>query len=153
MLLLAVVTDYSVFFLSGMRARLRAGEAPRAAARRATAEILPIVVTAGLLVAAGLATLRLAGIGFVRALGPAMAVVVLVSLAVSILFVPAVMGLLGRGAFWPGLSDDRLDPLLASVLAGARWPPGRAGGSAPFRCSSAVALVFAAAGLAQLTSR
>ena len=119
-LLLAVVTDYSVFFLSGMRARLRAGEEPRPAARRATAEILPIVVTAGLLVAAGLATLRLAGIGFVRALGPAMAVVVLVSLAVSILFVPAVMGLLGRAAFWPGLSDDRLDPLLTRIGARAR---------------------------------
>ncbi|HZO61780.1 MAG TPA: MMPL family transporter, partial [Gaiellaceae bacterium] len=75
-LLLAIVTDYSVFLLSGMRARLREGEPSRPAARAATAEMLPIVVTAGLLVAAGLATLRLAGIGFVRALGPAMAIVV-----------------------------------------------------------------------------
>ena len=101
-LLLAVVTDYSVFFLSGMRAATSCRGGAATGRRRATAEILPIVVTAGLLVAAGLATLRLAGIGFVRALGPAMAVVVLVSLAVSILFVPAVMGLLGRAAFWPG---------------------------------------------------
>ena len=106
-LLLAVVTDYSVFFLSGMLGRLREGEPPRAAARRATAEVLPIVLTAGLIIAAGLATLWIAGIGFVRALGPAMAVVVLVSLAVSVLFVPAAMGILGRRMFWPGLRDEQ----------------------------------------------
>jgi putative drug exporter of the RND superfamily len=154
-LLLAVVTDYSVFFLSGMRARLRAGEESRQAARNATAEILPIVVTAGLLVAAGLATLRLAGIGFVRALGPAMAIVVLVSLAVSILFVPAAMGLLGRVAFWPGLSDDRLDPLLTRMGARVRRlvaaGTSRRLGAVPMLAVAAVVLAFAATGLAQLT--
>ena len=49
---------------------LRAGGAPRVAARRATAEVLPIILTAGLIIAAGLATLRLAGIDFVRAIAP-----------------------------------------------------------------------------------
>ncbi|HEY7604735.1 MAG TPA: MMPL family transporter [Gaiellaceae bacterium] len=154
-LLLAVVTDYSVFFLSGMRARLRAGEEPRAAARNATAQILPIVVTAGLLVAAGLATLRLAGIGFVRALGPAMAIVVLVSLAVSILFVPAAMGLLGRATFWPGLSDDRLDPLLTRMGARVRGTvaagASRRLGAVPMVAVAVVALAVAATGLARLT--
>jgi RND superfamily putative drug exporter len=119
-LLLAVVTDYSVFLLSGMRGRLRSGEPPRAAARRATAEVLPIIITAGLLVAAGLATLRLASIGFVRALGPAMAIVVLISLGISILFVPAAMGIFGRATFWPGLRDDRLEPLLDRIGAAMR---------------------------------
>jgi RND superfamily putative drug exporter len=106
-LLLAVVTDYSVFFLSGMLGRLREGAPPRAAARRATAEVLPIVLTAGLIIAAGLATLWIAGIDFVRALGPAMAVVVLISLGVSVLFVPAAMGILGPRMFWPGLRDEQ----------------------------------------------
>src|SRR5262249_35656358 len=64
-LLLAVVTDSSVFLLSGMLGRLRAGEEPRRAARNATAQVLPIIMTAGLVIAAGLATLRLASIGFV----------------------------------------------------------------------------------------
>jgi len=114
-LLLAVVTDYSVFLLSGMLGRLRAGEAPRRAARNATAEVLPIIVTAALLIAAGLFTLRLASIGFVRALGPAMAIVVLVGLGVSILFVPAAMGILGRWAFWPGLAEGEGEPLLSRI--------------------------------------
>lgn len=115
-LLLGVVTDYSVFFLSGLRGRIRAGEAPGESARRATAEVAPIIFTAGLLVATGLATLRLASIGFVQALGPAMAVVVLVSLGVSMLFVPAMMGILGRALFWPGLRAGRkIDPLSTRI--------------------------------------
>jgi len=125
-LLLGVVTDYSVFFLSGMRGRLRDGEAPRPAARRATAQVLPIIVTAALLVAAGLATLRLAGMGFVRSLGPAMAAVVLVSVAVSITFVPAAMAILGRALFWPGLREPgERAPL--SMRIGAALRRGAAG--------------------------
>jgi len=153
-LLLAIVTDYSVFLLSGMRARLREGEPSRPAARAATAEMLPIVVTAGLLVAAGLATLRLAGIGFVRALGPAMAIVVLVSLAVTVLFVPAAMGILGRWAFWPGLSDGAAEPLLTRAGAAVRRTlaagTSRRLGAVPALVVAGVALVLAATGLSQL---
>jgi putative drug exporter of the RND superfamily len=120
-LLLGVITDYSVFFLSGMRGRVREGEPPAAAARNATAEMLPIIFTAGIVVAAGLVTLRLASIGFVQTLGPAMAVVVLVSLVVSITFVPACMRIFSRSLFWPGLSETRhRDPLLTRAGAAVR---------------------------------
>lgn len=135
-LLLAIVTDYSVFFLSGMRSRLRAGEPPRVAARHATAQVLPIIVTAGLLVAAGLATLGLAGMSFVRALGPSMAIVILISLGVSITFVPAVMGLLGRALFWPACAR-RTRPIRSrrgsAPRSGVRSPTERAGSSARSR--------------------
>ena len=154
-LLLAIVTDYSVFLLAGTRGRILAGERSRDAVRRATAEVLPIIVTAGLLVAAGLATLRLAGIGFVRALGPAMAVVVLVGLAVSVLFVPAVMGLLGRWTFWPGLrADDTREPLTARAGARVRRllaiGTSRRLGAVPTLAVAATALIAAATGLAQM---
>ena len=120
-LLLGVITDYSVFFLSGMRGRIRGGEDPAAAARSATAEVLPIIVTAGLVVAAGLATLRLSRIGFVQTLGPAMAVVVLVSLVVSICFVPACMRIFCRSLFWPGIGDGApADPLVTRVGSAIR---------------------------------
>ena len=112
-------------------------------------------MTAGLLVAAGLATLRLAGIGFVRALGPAMAIVVLVGLIVSLLFVPATMGLLGRWAFWPGLrSNDSREPFTAR--AGARMRrllavgTSRRLGALPTLVLAAVVLAAAATGLAQM---
>jgi RND superfamily putative drug exporter len=152
-LLLGVVTDYSVFFLSGMRGRLRAGEDARAAAQEATAEVVGIIITAGLVVAAGLATLRLASIGFVQTLGPAMAVVVLVSLAVAVTFVPAAMGILGRALFWPGLRRDRTtEPLLSR--AGAVLRRGVARGTSwrwiaiPTVAVAVVGLVVAASGLA-----
>lgn len=120
-LLLGTITDYSVFLLSGMRARVKAGEPPADAARNACANVLPIIFTAGLIVAAGLATLRLASIGFVQTLGPAMAVVVLVSLGVSITFVPAVMRTLCAPLFWPGLRTERPpDPLVTRAGAFVR---------------------------------
>jgi putative drug exporter of the RND superfamily len=149
-LLLAVVTDYSVFFLSGMLGRLRRGEAPREAARRATAEVLPIILTAGLIIAAGLATLRLAGIEFVRALGPAMALVVLISLAVTILFVPAAMGILGRRMFWPGLREtaEPAEPGVGdSIRRAVAHGTSRRIGAVPTLIVTITALVIAAAGL------
>ena len=155
-LLLAVVTDYSVFLLSGARAKILEGERPRPAVRRATAEVLPIIVTAGLVVAAGLATLRLAGIGFVSALGPAMAIVVLVGLAVCVLFVPAVIGLLGRLAFWPGLREgaDAHEPLTARTGAWLRRVLANAAsrrlGAIPTLVLAATGLVAAASGLSQM---
>jgi len=101
-LLLGVVTDYSVFFMTGLRDRLAEGEELPAAAVRTTQGFLPIIFTAGLLVAGGIATLRVASLGFLQALGPAMAISVVVALAVSVTFVPALMALLGRHLFWPG---------------------------------------------------
>jgi RND superfamily putative drug exporter len=153
-LLLAVVTDYSVFFLSGMLGRLRAGEPPRTAARNATAEVLPIILTAGLLVAAGLATLRLGSIGFVRALGPAMAIVVLVSLAVSVLFVPAAMGILGSRIFWPGHVEGEGVPATAKVGDTMRRAvahgTSRRLGAVPTLIVTIAALVVVAGGLVSL---
>ena len=150
-LLLAVVTDYSVFLLSGMLGRLRAGEAPRSAARNATADVLPIIVTAALLIAAGLFTLRLASIGFVRALGPAMAIVVLISLGVSVLFVPAAMGILGRWTFWPGLAEGDGEPLLSRIghrMRGAvATGASHALGAVPALVVTVAALVACATGL------
>jgi putative drug exporter of the RND superfamily len=150
-LLLAIVTDYSVFLLSGMLARLRAGESPRRAARNATAEVLPIIITAGLLIAAGLATLRLASVGFVRALGPAMAIVVLISLGISILFVPAAMGILGRLTFWPGLAEGEGEPVLSRIGARMRRAVARgtshALGAPPTLIATTAVLAICAAGL------
>ncbi len=122
-LLLGVVTDYSVFLISGTRARLRSGMPRVEAARSTAAEFLPIIATAGVLVGAGVATLRVARIHFFQALGPAMAITVMIGMLVSALFVPAVLALLGRFALWPGLragdigSGDPLAPAAGGLRA------------------------------------
>ena len=94
-LLLGVTTDYSVFFLDGMRARL-AGDVPRVrAARLATAELAPIIATAGLIVAAATASLAVARTDLLRAFGPGLALAVLTAMVVSMTLEPALMAVFG----------------------------------------------------------
>lgn len=100
-LLLGIVTDYAIFFLSGFRGRLVAGERRLPAAERATAQNLPIVLTAGLIVAAGAAALLAGKLEYFRALGPGMAVTALVALLVSVTLIPALLAIFGRAILWP----------------------------------------------------
>jgi RND superfamily putative drug exporter len=101
-LLLGVITDYSVFYLSGMRVRLLAGDRRLEGAIRTIGEFSPIIFTAGLLVAAGSAALLVARLGFLRAFGPGLAVTVMVSLLVTITLMPALIAIFGRALFWTG---------------------------------------------------
>ncbi|HWT26089.1 MAG TPA: MMPL family transporter, partial [Solirubrobacteraceae bacterium] len=69
-LLLGLVTDYTIFFMSDARRRLARGEQRVSAARGATVRIVPIVLTAGVLVAAGAASLLAGKLEFFRVFGP-----------------------------------------------------------------------------------
>ena len=84
-----------------MKQRLEAGERRLDAAHAATSEYLPIVVTAGLIVAGGTAALVAGELEFFRAFGPGMALTVLVSLAISVTLIPALMAILGSRLYWP----------------------------------------------------
>ncbi len=108
-LLLGIVTDYAIFYLARMRHRLLAGEHRLLAAEGASADYTPIVVTAGLIVAAGTATLLAGSLDFFRAFGPGLAMTVLVSLAVSITLVPALLAILGRALLWPSRARSEID--------------------------------------------
>ena len=91
-LLLGVTTDYSVFFLDGMRARLAEGLPRVRAARLATAEYAPIIAAAGLIVAAATASLAVARTDLLRAFGPGLALTVLTAMVVSMTLEPALGG-------------------------------------------------------------
>jgi RND superfamily putative drug exporter len=124
-LLLGIVTDYAIFFLAGMRGRLEAGDTRLHAALRSTAAVLPVVVTAGLIVTLGAAALLAGELEFFRAFGPGLAVSAVVGLAVSITLVPALLAILGRAAFWPAVPRPaRGDLPEAPAVADA--PGGRA---------------------------
>jgi putative drug exporter of the RND superfamily len=101
-LLLGVTTDYSVFFASGMRNRLAEGLPKLQAARLTTAEFSPIVLAAGLLVAAGTASLAVAKMQLIKAFGPALALTVLTAMVVSLTLAPALISIFGTALFWPG---------------------------------------------------
>jgi len=100
-LLLGIVTDYCIFYLSGLRTRLREGHDRLEAARLATASFTPIVTVAGVTVAAGTASLLVAESPLFSGFGPALALTVLTGLVVAITLVPALLAIVGRAAFWP----------------------------------------------------
>jgi putative drug exporter of the RND superfamily len=100
-LLLGVTTDYTVFFLDGMRARVADGVPRVRAARLATAEFAPIILAAGVIVAAAAASLVVARTKLLSAFGPGLALTVLTAMAVSMTLGPALMAIFGGLLFRP----------------------------------------------------
>jgi RND superfamily putative drug exporter len=98
-LLLGLVTDYSVFYLSAMRRRLLRGDDRLAAGRAAVAETAPLVFAAGLIIVAVTAALLAGELDFFRAFGPGLAFTALISLLVAGTLIPALMSIFGRRLF------------------------------------------------------
>jgi RND superfamily putative drug exporter len=119
-LLLGVVTDYAIFYLDGTRSRLADGCSRRTAAEQAARSTTPIVLTAGILVAASTATLLLGRSDFFRAFGPGLAITALVAAFVSITFIPALLSLLGRVTYWPH-GTGQAEPSVAEAREGWRF--------------------------------
>ena len=95
-LLLGLVTDYSIFFLSAFRDAWPEAGSKYAAMRAATAGTARVVLTAGLIVAAGTAALFVGQLDFFRAFGPGLAITALIAVAVCLTFIPACLALFGR---------------------------------------------------------
>ena len=138
-LLLGVTTDYSVFFLDGMRARLAEGVPRVQAARLATAESAPIIAAAGLIVTAATASLAVARTDLLRAFGPGLALTVLTAMVISMTLEPALMAVFG------GLLFRRVP--LRLRRPGARDPQARRARFTAARVAAArpMALLIAAA--------
>ena len=100
-LLLGILTDYTIFFLSGVRGRLSLGDDRLTATRTTTAEFTPIIVTSAVILSCGLLALLVSTLGFFRDLGPALALTVGVGLVVSITLIPALIATFGGLVFWP----------------------------------------------------
>lgn len=98
-LLLGVVTDYCVLLFAGLRDELTSGEERMAGVRRSLHNYGAVIAVAGVTVAGGTLSLLAAPFGIFRALGPALAMTVLVGLAVCLTLTPAVMAILGRRLF------------------------------------------------------
>jgi RND superfamily putative drug exporter len=125
-LILGLTTDYTVFFFSGVKQRLAAGEAPTPALGRTARTFVPMILTAGLVVALGSASLVFGRQPLFRAFGPGMAISALVTLVVAVTFTPAMLAIFGRSLFWPGLRRERSaspreqEPTRVRMLASSR---------------------------------
>ena len=100
-LLFGVLTDYLVFFVSGYRRRLRSGVEPLEAVVEVTAELLPVILTAALMIAGATLTLLISGVDLLASFGPAMAIAVIVAAAIALTLVPASLAIFGRALLWP----------------------------------------------------
>ena len=100
-LVLGIVTDYAIFYLSSMRTGLEDGSDRLRAAQTSAAQTGRIVLVAGIAVAAGSAAMLVAESSFFRAFGPVLSLSVLVAVVVSLSLLPALLAIFGRALFWP----------------------------------------------------
>ncbi len=99
--LYGVGTDYILFFLFRYRERLRQGEDKRASVVHALERAGEAIASAGGAVIVAFLALILSSLSIFRAIGPALAIAVAVTLLAALTLVPAIVTLLGKALFWP----------------------------------------------------
>lgn len=159
-LLLGIMTDYSVFYLSGTRNQLRAGGPPGRASTQATQQVTPLVLTAGFTVAASVAVIQAARLPLFSELAPGLAITVAVGVLVAVTFIPAMLAITGRAAFWPSRPGRGRPSRRAGEPGGHQQPseaqprlaPGLRGTLARLSVRRPVAITVVLAGLAMLAA-
>ncbi|MBP1633231.1 MAG: rane protein, MmpL family, partial [Acidobacteria bacterium] len=99
-LIFGVGTDYSIFLISRVREELAHGQWA-VATRRAVGRIGAVITASAATVVVGLGSMAIARFGFVRTIGPALAVAIVITLLAGLTLTPAYLGLFGRFLFWP----------------------------------------------------
>ena len=102
--LYGIGTDYILFFLFRYRERLRQGEDTKAAVVHALERAGEAIASAGGAVIVSFLALLLSSLGIFKAIGPALAIAVGVTLLAALTLVPAIVTVLGRALFWPSKS-------------------------------------------------
>ncbi|MFH8382605.1 MMPL family transporter [Kitasatospora sp. NPDC018058] len=100
---LGVGTDYFLFLAFRYRERLRAGEERKDAVVSAVGRVGEAIASAAGAVTIAFAALILSSLGMFQALGPALAIAVVVTALASVTLAPALLAVIpARGVFWPG---------------------------------------------------
>jgi putative drug exporter of the RND superfamily len=98
----ALGTDYNILMTARLREEMLAGKPVRAAVAEAVRRVAPAVAAAGLVLASSFGTLLLEAGEAARQQGFAIAFgILLASLVVSSILVPALTALAGQRAWWP----------------------------------------------------
>jgi RND superfamily putative drug exporter len=95
-----VGTDYTIFLISRFREEL--GRHPHDDAVRVTVSRIGAVISASAAtVIVGLASMAAARFGMIQTTGPALAIVIAVTLAAGLTLTPSLLAIFGRRLFWP----------------------------------------------------
>ncbi|UWE08131.1 MMPL family transporter [Actinacidiphila bryophytorum] len=100
---LGVGTDYFLFLMFRYRERLRAGDEPKEAMINSVTRVGEAIASAAGAVIIAFCALALSTLGFLTQLGPALAILVAVTLVAGLTLFPAICSLIPpRALFWPG---------------------------------------------------
>ncbi|MEU0255294.1 MMPL family transporter [Streptomyces sp. NPDC006184] len=102
--LFGVGTDYFLFLIFRYRERLRAGDEPKQAMINAVARVGEAIASAAGAVVIAFLALSLSTLGFLKQMGPALAIAVAATLVAGLTLIPAVVSLIGPKVFWPSKS-------------------------------------------------
>jgi putative drug exporter of the RND superfamily len=124
---LGVGTDYFLFLMFRYRERLRAGDEPKKAMINSVARVGEAIASAAGAVIIAFCALALSTLGFLTQLGPALAILVAVTLLAGLTLFPALCSLIPpRALFWPG-KKWRQEPRDARFAAVGRLVGRRSG--------------------------
>ncbi|MFF4838344.1 MMPL family transporter [Streptomyces sp. NPDC001315] len=105
--LFGVGTDYFLFLMFRYRERLRAGDEPKQAMVNAVDRVGEAIASAAGAVIIAFFALVLSTLGFLKQMGPALAIAVAATLVAGLTLIPAVVSLIGPKVFWPSKSWQR----------------------------------------------
>ncbi|MFJ1790330.1 MMPL family transporter [Kitasatospora griseola] len=101
--ILGVGTDYFLFLMFRYRERLRAGDDRKAAVANGVGRVGEAIASAAGAVTVAFAVLLLSELGMFTALGPALAISVVVTALASLTLTPALLAVIpAKATFWPG---------------------------------------------------
>ncbi|MFT3660853.1 MAG: MMPL family transporter [Gordonia sp. (in: high G+C Gram-positive bacteria)] len=109
-LVFGAATDYALLLVARYREHLGEQDDARAALVSAWRATLPAIAASAGTVILGVLCLLLSDLNSNRSLGPIAALGIAASFLASVTFLPAVLALLGRGAFWPRRPHPAVDP-------------------------------------------
>ncbi|RKQ93084.1 RND superfamily putative drug exporter [Solirubrobacter pauli] len=96
-------TDYCLLLVARFRDELRRTADVDAAIRRASERTAPAILSAGAIVVAAMLVLVVADYNATREMGPILALGIAVMVVAGLTLLPALLGVLGRRAFWPAV--------------------------------------------------
>ena len=123
-LVIGAATDYALLYVARFREAIADGERRWDAVTRAWRGSFEPIVASGGTVIAGLLCLLLSDLATNRALGPIAAIGIVFSVLSALTFLPALLAVFGRAAFWPFIPKAPAAPLPDDLTAPVKgfWP-------------------------------
>ncbi|MDA0180602.1 MMPL family transporter [Solirubrobacter phytolaccae] len=103
-------TDYCLLLVARFRDELRRTADVDAAITNASRRTTPAILSAGAIVIAAMLVLAVADFNATREMGPILALGIAVMVVAGLTLLPALLGVLGRRAFWPAVPHVEADP-------------------------------------------